>query len=717
MAVSIVRLEGEEQVNTQSQNSQTTPVVTSFSDGSWVVTWVSEAQDGPGWDIYQRRYDSNGASTSGDIRINTVTGLKLLDPSVTTLKSKDENGYVFDIGWVVTWTSADQTETEFDIYQQRFDMNGSVPEDEQENPLPEQKVNTTTDGKQAQAKVTGLANGGWVVTWTSQGQDGSGYGIYQQRYNGEGLAVGTEQRVNTSTANDEEQPTVTALNDGGWLVTWRSIAQNDDSGDLYQQRYDSLGNPAGVEQRVNSFTVSDQARPSVVNLPPTETNTAGGWVVVWNSDGQDGSGEEIFQQQFTQVDAFGIGREAGSGSADHDTFNVSNGGLTEGNSVEGGFGTDTLRLIEAGTMDLTKATLSGIEIVQGSGGDDVIITNSLRLAEIVGIRGGAGTDELQLKVGGYDFDRFFISGIEKISLTGSTRVDVSDKATALLLSTDRANAFVVLAGGVFTLAERQQLYNQGFRTISDSNGSHKLQSMDPSLSKASVQENAGAGTVIGDLSAIDPNPKDGLRFELIDNAGGRFALSGNKIVVADGALLDHETAASHTIRVRVTDLGGIASEKSFTITVDNISLEEIKGTAGADRLTGGSGKDVLYGGVGKDTLTGGAGEDIFAFDTKSNTKTNRDTIGDFSVKDDAIWLDNSVFTKLGKAGSIAAPAALKNTFFATGSKAKDKNDYIIYDKAKGVLLYDADGSGKGKAVEFATLTKGLALKASDFFVI
>jgi hypothetical protein len=30
--------------------------------------------------------------------------------------------------------------------------------------------------------VTGLADGGWVVTWTSFGQDGALGGIYQQRY-------------------------------------------------------------------------------------------------------------------------------------------------------------------------------------------------------------------------------------------------------------------------------------------------------------------------------------------------------------------------------------------------------------------------------------------------------------------------------------------------------------------------------------------------------
>jgi hypothetical protein len=56
--------------------------------------------------------------------------------------------------------------------------------------------------------------------------------------------------------------------------------------------------------------------------------------------------------------------------------------------------------------------------------------------------------------------------------------------------------------------------------------------------------------------------------------------------------------------------------------------------------------------------------------------------------------------------------------FVKASKAQDREDRIIYDSRKGVLLYDADGSGsKVKAVEFATLKKGLAMTHSDFFVI
>ncbi len=145
--------------------------------------------------------------------------------------------------------------------------------------------------------------------------------------------------------------------------------------------------------------------------------------------------------------------------------------------------------------------------------------------------------------------------------------------------------------------------------------------------------------------------------------------------------------------------------------------DRLKGHRGRDHLDGGNDSDRLWGGAGNDTLKGGAGRDFFVFDTKPHKGTNKDRIVDFSVKDDGIWLENKVFTKLGKSGSEKKPAQLKKGFFTIGSKAKDKDDYVIYDKAKGVLYYDADGSGRGKAVEIATLSKKLAMTYKDFFVI
>jgi Ca2+-binding RTX toxin-like protein len=135
-------------------------------------------------------------------------------------------------------------------------------------------------------------------------------------------------------------------------------------------------------------------------------------------------------------------------------------------------------------------------------------------------------------------------------------------------------------------------------------------------------------------------------------------------------------------------------------------------------IVGNDGNNVIKGGAGKDTLSGGGGSDTFVFNTKPSKKSNFDKIADFNVKDDSIWLENKVLIKLGKKGSEASPAKLNKAFFTIGTKAKDKNDYLIYNKKTGVLSYDADGSGaKSKAVDIASLKKGLKMTAADFFVI
>ncbi|WP_283770716.1 calcium-binding protein [Microvirga sp. 3-52] len=141
--------------------------------------------------------------------------------------------------------------------------------------------------------------------------------------------------------------------------------------------------------------------------------------------------------------------------------------------------------------------------------------------------------------------------------------------------------------------------------------------------------------------------------------------------------------------------------------------DHLKGYAGNDILKGGKGNDFLYGGIGNDKLYGGAGKDSFVFDTKPHKSTNKDAILDFKVVDDTIRLDNAVFTKVGSNGTLKSSAFWTNN---TG-KAHDKDDRIVYDKDSGVLYYDADGSGKGASVAFATISKNHALTNKDFVVI
>ncbi len=236
------------------------------------------------------------------------------------------------------------------------------------------------------------------------------------------------------------------------------------------------------------------------------------------------------------------------------------------------------------------------------------------------------------------------------------------------------------------------------------------------LSNARVEENATAGTVVGTLTGSDIDG-DALAFSLMNDAGGRFAISNGQLVVRDGVRLDHEQATAHTVTVQVKDGSNAVYQETFIIHVTDEMKERVVGSTSSDLLKGGSGRDTIWGGLGNDQLIGGSGKDIFVLNSKLNKSTNKDRIVDFKVKDDTIWLDNKIFAKIGKSGSEKTPVQLKKDFFVVGSRAEDKNDYIVYDKKKGVLLYDADGSGKGKAVEIASLANNLKMTEKDFFVI
>jgi hypothetical protein len=145
------------------------------------------------------------------------------------------------------------------------------------------RVNATIDSDQKAPSVTGLANGGWVVTWQSANQDGSGYGIYQQLFDKDGTPTfPSDLRINVTTAGDQTDPCVTALPDEGWLVTWTSFGQDVGwNGGIYQQRFDKNGVAQSASDiLVNTTSTSyDQSQPSVTALDE------GGWIVTWTSDG------------------------------------------------------------------------------------------------------------------------------------------------------------------------------------------------------------------------------------------------------------------------------------------------------------------------------------------------------------------------------------------------------------------------------------------------
>ncbi|MEZ0170216.1 calcium-binding protein [Microvirga sp. TS319] len=138
-------------------------------------------------------------------------------------------------------------------------------------------------------------------------------------------------------------------------------------------------------------------------------------------------------------------------------------------------------------------------------------------------------------------------------------------------------------------------------------------------------------------------------------------------------------------------------------------IEDLQGTNFDDRLGGDAGDNALYGMDGADILTGGAGRDAFVFMGVLDGY-NIDQITDYTVGEDKIHLFWGMFEGLGM-GPLAANA------FVVGSAATQNEHRIIYNAATGALSFDADGSGAGAAIQFATLTANLPLSANDFLVI
>ena len=94
-----------------------------------------------------------------------------------------------------------------------------------------------------------------------------------------------------------------------------------------------------------------------------------------------------------------------------------------------------------------------------------------------------------------------------------------------------------------------------------------------SLSNSSIDENAGANATVGTLSCTDAeNGTTGTTYALVTGTGDAdnslFNIYTNTTLRATSSL-DYETATTRSIRVQITDEGGLTYAKALTITVNN----------------------------------------------------------------------------------------------------------------------------------------------------
>lgn len=270
------RLGDEFQVNTYTTYAQDIASVAIDDDGNFIVVWYSETQDGSGDGIVGRRFAFDGTPLGDEFPVNTYTTSNQLRPTVAA----DGDG-----DFVVVWESSGQDGDFNGIFGQRFDSDGDPVGDEFQ-------VSTYTTNSQTRASVARNDDGSFVVVWESYGQDGDSNGVFGQRFDSGGDSLGGEFPVNTHTTSFQNSPSVAPDADGNFVVAWHSPGHDGSSNAVVAQRFDDLGGTSGDEFQLNTYTTNAQSRPRVLSA------AGGNFVAVWDSTGQDGDANGVFGRRF-----------------------------------------------------------------------------------------------------------------------------------------------------------------------------------------------------------------------------------------------------------------------------------------------------------------------------------------------------------------------------------------------------------------------------------
>lgn len=397
---------------------------------------------------------------------------------------------------------------------------------------------------------------------------------------------------------------------------------------------------------------------------------------------------QIFGDAGNDILNAGAGNDTLDGGEGNDTLNAGDGK----NQMTGGAGNDIFNG-GAATDNIQDAGGGRTTVFAGGGSDNI----SLSGGRFTGtIDGGLELDRLSLSGAAQNIAGLQISNVEELVFVDlvTARVAQLESFTAIagLNSVSNLAGIKLAASGFATVLDLTDELATGVATgffVSDPQGMRLFGSRDNE-------------TIVS--TRLD---------DVIDGGGGVNTISYARAASAVRVDLAIEDVEQDTLGGGIDTLSGFdnAIGSGFNDILLGSGFDNVL-TAGAgnDTLAGGLGNDTLNGGLGNDISTGGLGADSFVFSANPGP-AGIDRILDFNVVDDTILLDVAAFAGL-PAGDLAPAAFAANlTGLATSPLHR-----IVYETDTGRLYFDADGSGAGLRVQFATLSLNLALTNAGFVV-
>ncbi len=551
----------------------------------------------------------------------------------------------------------------------------------------EYAANTTTAGTQENGSVAGFSDGTYVVVF----RDANNQNILAQRFNADGISMGPETQVNTTTGGLRwSVDAVSTLSDDNFVVVWH--ADQGGTFDIFMQRFTRTGTPVGSETQVNTTATDSQINPTVAGL------TGGGFAVIWQSNLQDGSLNGIYAQRYDSTSTAVGGEFLVNTTTAGEQVNATIAALSNG-----GF-------VIAWEDQVNDSASYGVyqQVYDSSGvavGGETLVNSTSTANQF-------WPDVASLEAGGF------------VTVWQSTHADTGD------IYGQQYDASGTAVGGEFLvnttttgLQERASvtgLEDGGFVVV--------WESPDATLDGIFGQRYDAAGTVVGSEFQIN-------NFTSADewNASVTALPDGGFAVVWQNS--DGDGASDMGIRTRiyyvgansaVNETGTAGDDVYFGSTVNDtisggLGNDELLGGAGNDVLSGGAGNDTLEGGPGNDTLYGDTGNDVLIAGAGSSAATGgagadtfffTESSGYVSITDFEKGLDKIKIDQTSIDGGSVTFDIIATTY--DGTNAGNASANFIQD-ASDNLYHDDNGSAAGGYTLIGNLN-GVDLDSTDFEV-
>jgi hypothetical protein len=392
--------------------------------------------------------------------------------------------------FVATWTSSGQDGDDNGIYARRFNALG-VPLDD------EFRVNTTTTGAQQASQVAvDRTTGEFVIVWDHAGS-GSDKAVYAQQFSATGVFQGpTEIEVDTGGTLFSSDPVVSMLNGGGFVVAW------EDFGNIKVQKYDAAGQPSGVLVRPESFVLVVAHQVDLAVAPDNS------FVVVWTEN------SSIRLQRYDSSEVL---------TGTTQTVNTTTAGTQRSPSIE---------MAEDGSF---------IVAWESDEGDSTLAVYGQKFNSDGSTHGG------EFKI--------------------NTTVSGNQQFVSLALA-DLQNFVAVWTGE--GPGDSDGVFLRQFGTTDNSAPTN----ISPTTTSIDENIDTSSGLSVATLTASDINAGESFQFLIVGGADqAKFSIggmNGDQLILTDG-VLNYEAKSVYEVAVRVTDSASNILEATLTVTINDIN--------------------------------------------------------------------------------------------------------------------------------------------------